>query len=75
MRGEEVDAAVCRISEPGENLRAFSESPDPQFRRPVMNFVGVDLHKKTITLCVMDQHRRVLGRKTLYCVEPHPITE
>lgn len=39
-----------------------------------MNYVGADLHKKTITVCVMDQHRKVLGRKTLYCVEPHQIT-
>jgi hypothetical protein len=37
-----------------------------------MNYVGADLHKTTITLCVMDQNRKVLGRKTLYCVEPHP---
>jgi transposase len=40
-----------------------------------MNYVGADLHKKTITLCVMDQNRKVLGRKTLYCVEPHQIPE
>ncbi len=40
-----------------------------------MNYVGADLHKKTITLCVMDQHRNVLGRKTLYCVEPYRILE
>ena len=40
-----------------------------------MNYVGADLHKKTITLCVMDQHRKVLGRKTLYCAEPHQILE
>ena len=32
-----------------------------------MNFVGIDLHKKTISLCVVDQERQVLNRKTLYC--------
>lgn len=40
-----------------------------------MNYVGADLHKKTITLCVMDQNRKVLGRKTLYCVDPDSIRE
>ena len=39
-----------------------------------MNYVGADLHKKSITFCVMDQDRKVLSRKTLYCVEPHQIT-
>ena len=32
-----------------------------------MNFIGVDLHKKIITVCVMDQNRAVLARKTLSC--------
>jgi transposase len=40
-----------------------------------MYYVGADLHKKSITLCVMDQHRKVLGRKTLYCVAPDQILE
>ena len=30
-----------------------------------MNFIGVDLHKKSITVCVMDEKRKVLARKTL----------
>jgi len=34
-----------------------------------MNFIGVDLHKKSITVCVMDQSRKVLARKTIYCKE------
>ena len=29
-----------------------------------MNFIGVDLHKKSITVCVMDEKRKVLARKT-----------
>jgi len=32
-----------------------------------MNFVGIDLHKQTIVLCVMDQGRNVLHRKRLSC--------
>jgi transposase len=30
-----------------------------------MNFIGADLHKKSITLCVMNEKRKVLARKTL----------
>ncbi len=40
-----------------------------------MNYVGADLHKKSITLCVMDPNRKVLGRKTLYCAEPQQILD
>ncbi len=32
-----------------------------------MNFVGIDLHKKTISVCVVDQARNVLGRKRFDC--------
>ena len=32
-----------------------------------MNFIGVDLHKKSITVCVMDQNRKVLARRTINC--------
>jgi transposase len=34
-----------------------------------MNFIGVDLHKKIITVCVMDQKLKILARTTLYCDE------
>ncbi len=34
-----------------------------------MNFIGVDLHKKSITVCVMDEKRKVLARKTLACTQ------
>src|SRR6266852_4950672 len=40
-----------------------------------MNFVGIDLHKKTITVCVVNQERKVLKRATLYCVEAGRITD
>jgi transposase len=35
-----------------------------------MNFVGVDLHKKTISVCVVDQERKVVNRRQLYCSQP-----
>jgi transposase len=38
-----------------------------------MNFIGIDLHKKTISVCVMNQDRKVLKRQTLPCLEPEPI--
>jgi transposase len=40
-----------------------------------MNFVGVDLHKKTITVCIVDRERRVLERKRLFCDQPERIKE
>jgi transposase len=40
-----------------------------------MNFIGVDLHKKSITVCVMDQNRKVLARKTIACKETNEIVE
>ena len=40
-----------------------------------MNFIGVDLHKKSITVCVMDQNRKVLARKTINCKETNEIIE
>ena len=40
-----------------------------------MNFIGVDLHKKSITVCVMDEKRNVLARKTLACTQTDEIVE
>ena len=40
-----------------------------------MNFIGVDLHKKSITVCVMDEKRKVLARKTLACTQTDEIVE
>jgi transposase len=40
-----------------------------------MNYVGIDLHKKTIVTCVMDQDRKVLKRLTLSCCETAAIHE
>jgi transposase len=38
-----------------------------------MVYVGIDLHKKTITLCVMNQQRQVLQRQTFHCCQPEKI--
>jgi hypothetical protein len=35
---------------------------------PATNFIGVDLHKKIITGCVMNEKLSVVKRKTLYCI-------
>jgi transposase len=40
-----------------------------------MNFVGVDLHKKIITVCVMNEQLTVRARKTLHCICPEQIAE
>lgn len=40
-----------------------------------MNFVGIDLHKKTISVCVVDQQRKVLQRKQFFCVETERIVQ
>jgi transposase len=38
-----------------------------------MNYVGIDLHKKTISLCVVDQERKVVDRRRFYCSETERI--
>ncbi len=40
-----------------------------------MNYVGIDLHKKTIVLCVMNQDRKVIGRKTFACGQAEAVRE
>ncbi len=32
-----------------------------------MHYIGIDLHKKTISLCVMSKGRKVLCEKVLRC--------
>ena len=39
-----------------------------------MNFVGIDLHWKTISICVVDKERTVVERKHFYCREPERIS-
>ena len=38
-----------------------------------MNYVGIDLHKKTIVICVVDGQRKVLARRRLFCNQPEQI--
>jgi transposase len=38
-----------------------------------VNYVGIDLHKKTIVLCVMNHDRKILTRRTLACGDPEAI--
>ena len=38
-----------------------------------MNHVGIDLHKKTISICVVSQERKVLDRKQFFCSDPKRI--
>jgi transposase len=40
-----------------------------------MNFIGVDLHKQVITVCVMDQNFKVLACTNLYSNQPETISE
>ena len=38
-----------------------------------MLYVGIDLHKKVIALCVVDQHFRIVTRQNLACADPERI--
>ena len=38
-----------------------------------MNYVGIDLHKKTVVLCVMDSGRHILHRRTFACSDTEAI--
>ena len=40
-----------------------------------MNFVGVDLHKNSITVCVVNEKIAVTARTTLACCETEKIVE
>jgi hypothetical protein len=40
-----------------------------------MFFVGIDLHKKTISVCVVNQGRAVGMRKAFHCSQPEKIRE
>jgi transposase len=40
-----------------------------------MNYVGIDLHKKTIVLCVLNQHRVVRQRRTFACGQTDALRE
>jgi transposase len=40
-----------------------------------VQYIGIDLHKKTISLCVMSKGRKILCEKTLRCDDEHGILE
>ena len=40
-----------------------------------MNSIGVGLHKRTITACVINEQVYAIAQKTLYCDEPDRIVE
>ena len=40
-----------------------------------MNYVGIDLHKKTISICVVNQERRKIDYKRLACSTPETIVD
>ncbi len=40
-----------------------------------MNYVGIDLHKNSIVLCVMNQDRKILTRRTFACCQTEAIRE
>jgi transposase len=40
-----------------------------------VNYIGIDLHKKTIVTCVMDQDRKVTRRRTVACGEVDTIRD
>ena len=40
-----------------------------------MKSVGIDLHKQSISICVVNQERGVLERKRLFCNEPERIAQ
>jgi len=40
-----------------------------------MLYAGIDLHKKTITVCVVNQERQVVHNRRLYCSEPDTILQ
>jgi transposase len=44
-------------------------------KEQAMKFVGIDLHKQTIVICVVNQEKKVLQRKRLLCVQTELIRD
>ena len=40
-----------------------------------MKYVGIDLHKKTISICVVNQERKKLEHKRLHCLPVETIVD
>jgi transposase len=47
----------------------------PHKERTVKKFIGIDLHKKTIVICVVNKDRQVLESRRFYCAESERIRE
>jgi transposase len=47
----------------------------PQKKGTIMKYVGVDLHKQSITVCAMNQAREILERKRFLCEDPQRIRQ
>ena len=47
----------------------------PHKEKTVNKYVGVDLHKKLIVICVVDQARRVLSSRRFLNVETERLSE
>lgn len=54
------------------NLRCLNPSNLHKQENP-MKYVGIDLHKKTIVLCVVDKDRKVLERQRFLCANTERI--
>jgi ketosteroid isomerase-like protein len=74
MRGEVEPTAAGFLSlwKIGSGGTNFSF---PQIRRTAVNYVGIDLHKKTIVVCVLDQHLAVRLRRTFACGQADAIRD
>jgi len=44
-------------------------------RRTTVNYVGIDLHKKTISICVVNQERQKIDYKRFACSAPQTIVD
>ncbi len=51
------------------NIRVVCEPICFHKKETAMKSVGIDLHKKTISICVVGQQRRIVDRRRLFCCE------
>lgn len=51
------------------NLRGVQNPSSLHQQEYPMKYVGIDLHKKTIVICVVNKDRKVLERKTFLCID------
>jgi transposase len=56
------------------NLRCITPSNLHKEENP-MKYVGIDLHKQTIVLCVVNKDRKILDRQRFHCVDVERIED